>query len=180
MKTLTSCELLRVTDGCVSMWESQMQWRSDMLHVDKARHIAVLNINQVVFFCRHCWIATLFLLYAMCLSLVSYCDAKIAITLLQRFLQFVRENALQQLSGFLWQALLNCGLEFAEDSFWARSPVGVCHFLNGGQGCPISVTCIKRTLTHTCIHTHTCTNNKTAAPLLYHKLCWWPQHITAI
>lgn len=42
-------------------------------------------------------------------------------------------------------------LEFAEDSFWKQSPVGVC--LNCSQGCPISVTCAKRTLTHT--HTHT-------------------------
>lgn len=25
MKTLTSCKLLRVTDGCISMWESQMR-----------------------------------------------------------------------------------------------------------------------------------------------------------
>lgn len=38
-------------------------------------------------------------------------------------------------------------LEFTEDSFWKQSPVGVC--LNCSRGCPISVTCVKRTLTHT-------------------------------
>lgn len=43
MKTLTPCELLRVTDGCISVWESQTQY---VLHISKACH----NVyNQVVF-----------------------------------------------------------------------------------------------------------------------------------
>lgn len=179
MKTLTSCKLLRVTDGCISMWELQMWWRSDMLHVDKALHIAVLNINQVLFFCRHCRIPTVFL-YMKCAWVVSaIVMLKKSIMLLQSFLEFVRENASQQLSDFLWQALLNCGLEFAEDSFWAQTPVGVCHFLNSSQGCPISVTCMKHTQ-NVCTHTHTCVTAKQLPLLSHHKLCWWPQHISTI
>lgn len=36
MKTLAPCQSLGVTDGCISVRESQMQRRSDVLHVDKA------------------------------------------------------------------------------------------------------------------------------------------------
>lgn len=49
MKTLTSCELLRVADGRIFTWESPSQWRSDMLHVDKAHHAAAADVNQCFF-----------------------------------------------------------------------------------------------------------------------------------
>lgn len=77
MKTQTPCELC-VTDGCISIRESQMQWRRDVLHVDKACHIAGLNSNKVV----------LFYIHAMRLSLI-YFDAKLTILLQLSFIQLV-------------------------------------------------------------------------------------------
>lgn len=123
MKTLTSCELLRVTDGCISMWELQMQRRSDMPHVDKAHQIAVLNINQVVGFFSLFY----FLFFAhnaetnsVRPSLVSHCDAKITAPLLGKHFSRVlwkKTHYSSSVSDFLWQALLNCALEFRWRSF---------------------------------------------------------------
>lgn len=121
MKTLTSCELLRVTDGCISMWELQMQWRSDVPHVDKAHQIAVLNINQVVFFFPFFFFAHNAENNSVRPSLVSHCDAKITAALLgkhfSRSLWKKTHCSSSSVSDFLWQALLNCALEFRWRSF---------------------------------------------------------------
>jgi len=42
---LTPCEFLCVADGCISIWESEMQQRSVEQHVDKSCHIQATHTN---------------------------------------------------------------------------------------------------------------------------------------
>lgn len=135
MKTLTSCELLRVADGCIFTWESQTQWRSDMLHVDKA-HTQQLQTSISVSF------------------LLSVCHCKEKPILLFVFLDWwCRKGKVPTAKWFHMTSAVIVIWSLLKILFENSCPVGVC--LNSSQGCPTSVTCVKCTLTY--MHTLTFT-----------------------